>query len=88
MDPLLENETDADLREERKKRERGLEPKAKIQTREGNEYLIVLEDEDGDYHCHRYIRSWRDGSYDCSYDAQNVGIQTVFEWLNDPKAIS
>lgn len=87
MDPLLENESNNALREEREMRERALEAKAKIARLDGSEFLIVLEDDNGKYHCHRYNKRWADNSWDCSYDAQRVGIETVFEWLNDPKAV-
>lgn len=90
-DPNLKSEPVDELLEERKRRERGLEPKSRIKLDDPSyalvpSVLVVLEDGDGGYHCHRYIQN-RQGEYDCSYDAQGVDIDTVFEWLNDPRAL-
>jgi len=87
MDPLLENEEILSLRIEREKREYGLEAVVKIEQREDELYLVVLEDDDGDYHCHRYVRQMFNNEWDCSFDAEEVGVDKVFEWLNDPRAL-
>jgi hypothetical protein len=88
-DPILKSEPVDELREERERRERGLEPKARIEIDNASlvpSVLVVLEDGGGGYHCHRYIKRFGEG-YDCSFDAQSVDINTVFEWLNDPRAL-
>lgn len=89
--PTLKSEPVDELREEREKRERGLEPKSRIKLDDAAytlvpSVLVVLEDGGGGYHCHRYIKRFGEG-YDCSYDARGVDIDTVFEWLNDPRAL-
>lgn len=90
-DPDLESEPVDGLLEERKRRERGLEPKARIELDNASyalvpSVLVVLEDGGGGYHCHRYIKRFGEG-FDCSFDAQSVDIDTVFEWLNNPRAL-
>ena len=90
-DPDLESEPVDELREERERRERGLEPKSRIKLEDPSyalvpSVLVVLEDGGGGYHCHRYIKRFGEG-YDCSFDAQNVDIDTVFEWINNPRAL-
>lgn len=85
-DPTLENEPIDDLREERERRERGLEPKTRIKSEDSSSFLVILEDDDGNYHCHRYVMEFGRG-FDCSYDAQGVDIDTAFKWLNDPRAL-
>lgn len=84
----IEDEQNPQLAEEREKYERGLEPKMRRGCGCSYRILVVLEDEDGNYHCHRYMENPMTGGFDCSPDGKRVGIDTVFEWLTgEPQAI-
>ena len=83
-----------DLKERREQWEKGLEVKCILGTKL-DDVLVVLEDYDrregdrfseGDYyHCHRYFPIGKD--WQVSADGQNVTLDQVWKWLEDPCAI-
>ena len=95
MDPAKEKRASEEtLQSLRKKWERGLEEKTVLSPARmfdvsdedvGRKILVVLQDDEGTYHCHRYFELSH--AWECSVDAQRVDLDTVWEWLPNPQAM-
>ena len=61
------------------------------QKNEHHRYLVVLSDEDGNFHCHRYFRTGITEDADewaVSVDIQGTDdITEAFKWAFEPKAL-
>lgn len=71
------------LEEARAQWERGLEAKCVVDSADEDVALVILQKGEK-YHCHRYFRLV--GRWEVSVDRQNVGLEEVWRWLEDPRA--
>lgn len=77
---------DEELNELRRNWERDLDPLTGFIPHERpGVFCVVLEDEDGGFHCHRYIR--RLSGWDVSADGQRVSQNEALRWIAAPRAI-
>jgi len=74
------------LEEVREEWEKGLIVKSVIEQPAEFRVLVILIDDRGLYHLHRYFKIGP-LSFVCSVDAQKTGLETVWEWLEKPQAI-
>jgi len=96
MSATKEQASEETLQSLRGKWEQGLEEKCALDTsgrfgdymkcdHPSRVLLVVLEDDNEKYHCHRYF--YIGHAWECSVDAQRVNLETVWGWLPDPMAI-
>ncbi len=84
------------LKEQREPWEKGLEVVCEMNDQgHSDTLLVVLKDDNQQYHCHRYFRTIFSGPvkpapeaerWEISADAQRVDADTAMAWLADPKA--
>jgi len=73
------------LKAVREQCEYGLTPCHIVEDTEKGHVLVVLKQNGESYHCHRYFNFGTNWQF--SYDAQGADIDTVWEWLKDPRAM-